>query len=147
MLDDAYNGKAWHGPNLRGTLRRLTVKQALWRPGRGRHCIAEIALHCAYWKYAARRRLLGGARGGFPLKGSNWFAAPPNLSEGAWKEWVALLDAEHAALREAVAMQTPRQLAAAPRGKKIDNRKLVYGMASHDVYHAGQIRLIKSLMG
>ncbi len=147
MLDDAFDGKAWHGPNLRGTLRRLSAGQALWRPGKGRHCIAEIAVHCAYWKYASRRRLRGDARGGFFLKGSNWFPAPAALDEAEWKRWVAALDAEHAALREAVAAFPPRQLAVVPPGSKVNNRKLIYGIASHDVYHAGQIRLIKSLMG
>ena len=75
MLDDAYQRKAWHGPNLRGSLRGVTADQALWRPAPGRHSIGELAVHCAYWKYAVRRRLTGLKRGTFPRKGSNWLPA------------------------------------------------------------------------
>ena len=70
LLDGGYDKKAWHGPNLRGAIRRLNALQADWRPGPGRRSIADITVHCAYWKYAARRRLVGGKRGSFALKGS-----------------------------------------------------------------------------
>src|SRR3972149_6893245 len=58
-LDEAFERQAWHGPNLLGTLRRVNAAQAAWRPGPGRHNIWEIALHTAYWKNAASRRLTG----------------------------------------------------------------------------------------
>ena len=68
LLDEAFCRKSWHGTNLRGSLRGLPVQQAGWRPPGGRHTIADIVVHCAYWKYAVRRRLRGDARGSFPLK-------------------------------------------------------------------------------
>ena len=60
LLDQAYDRPSWHGTNLRGSLRRVTPEQAAWRPGPARHNIWEIAVHAAYWKYAAWRRLTGG---------------------------------------------------------------------------------------
>lgn len=145
MLDDAFDKPAWHGPNLRGTLRRLSVAEAMWRPQPKRHCIAEIVVHCAYWKYAARRRLRGDKRGSFPLKGSNWFALPTKLTDDQLKEYVRILDAEHAALRQTVVELPPSQLLVVPQGAKVTNQKLIYGIAAHDVYHAGQIRLLKAM--
>ena len=59
LLDQAYDRPSWHGTNLRGSLRRVTPEQAAWRPGPARHNIWEIAVHAAYWKYAAWRRLTG----------------------------------------------------------------------------------------
>ncbi len=85
LLDEAYNKQAWHGAQLRGTLRRVNATQATWRPKPQRHNIAEIAVHCAYWKYAVRRRILGEKRGSFPLKGSNWFPISSHLTDGRWK--------------------------------------------------------------
>lgn len=146
-LDDAFNKTAWHGPNLRGAIRGVPVEQAIWRPSPKRHNIAEIAVHCAYWKYAARRRLRGDKRGSFPLEGSNWFAVPRGLTAAQWREYVKLLDGEHALLREAIAEMTPARLRQVPKGSKVSNAKLIYGIAAHDVYHAGQIRLLKSLYG
>src|SRR4029077_12067449 len=85
LLDQGFDLKAWHGPNLRGAIRRLTAEQAAWRPRLGRHSIAEIVVHCAYWKYAVRRKLRDDRRGGFRVKGSNWFPQPDDLNERDWK--------------------------------------------------------------
>jgi hypothetical protein len=91
ILDEAYEKQAWHGPNLRGSLRGISAGQAAWRPGPGRHNIWEIAVHAAYWKYAVRRRLTGEKRGSFPFKGSNWFQRPESISEKAWQDDLRLL--------------------------------------------------------
>ncbi len=145
MLDEGYHGKAWHGPTLRGAIHGLSPRQVLWRPKRERHNIAEIAVHCAYWKYAGRRRLTGEKRGSFPLKGSNWFELPAKLSAPAWKDYVHLLQEQHEKLRDAVANLPPRRLKEVVRGAKVTNSNLLYGLALHDTYHAGQIRLLKSM--
>ncbi|HYS56183.1 MAG TPA: DinB family protein [Thermoanaerobaculia bacterium] len=134
MLDDAYQRKAWHGPNLRGSLRGLTDDQASWRPARGRHSIWELAVHCAYWKYAVRRRLIGLKRGTFPRKGSNWL--PPS---GDWNDDLRLLANEQRELLDAIRTASSPKLRA--------HERLIYGVAAHDVYHTGQIQLIKRLGG
>jgi hypothetical protein len=140
-IDEAYNRSAWHGPNLRGALRGVSAADAPWRPSPDRHNIWEEAVHCAYWKYAARRRIVGAKRGSFTLAGSNWFvrpeAAPP--ADAAWKADLRLLDEQHGLLREAVAAFCQRG-AASPA-----DLRLVRGIAFHDVYHAGQIQLLKRL--
>jgi hypothetical protein len=136
-LDEAYDCKGWHGTTLRGALRGLKAKDVYWRPPRARHNIYELTLHAAYWKYAVRQRLAGGKRGAFRMKGSNWFTSPPANDERAWKDAVALLESEHRALRAAVesAELSPK------------NVRLIYGVAAHDLYHTGQIQLIKRMRG
>jgi uncharacterized damage-inducible protein DinB len=143
MLEEAYHGPAWHGPHLRGALRGISAKSVVRRPDRSRHNIAEIAVHCAYWKYAACRRLTGEKRGSFPIKGSNWFTVQ-QLSDADWKDYLQLLDNTHARLREAVINLPTKRLDEIPQGARVTNIRLLYGMALHDVYHAGQIRLLKS---
>lgn len=145
IIDEGYEKKAWHGPNLRGSIRGLDAKRAAWRPGPGRHNIWEIVVHAAYWKYAVRRRILGEKRGSFPLKGSNWFIRPTRSTEGAWREDITLLDDTHRKMRAAVAGLSPRDLRKIPRGSKVTNSAIIYGIALHDVYHAGQIQLLKRL--
>ncbi|HEV8537414.1 MAG TPA: DinB family protein [Bacteroidota bacterium] len=146
-IREGYINKAWHGPNLAGSIRGLTAKEAAWRPGNGRHNIWEIVVHCAYWKYAVRRRLLGEKRGSFPLKGSNWFRCPDGQpSEGDWRQDVKLLREMHYALIEAVEAMRPSQLDEISRGgTKVSNRRMIAGIAMHDVYHAGQVQLLKRL--
>ena len=148
ILDQAYNKTSWHGTNLRGSLRRVTPAQASWRPAPGRHNIWEIAVHAAYWKYAAARRFTGGSRGSFPLKGSNWFARPavPGASmEKAWKSELELLDDMHDILRAVVARLSAKDLPRTPSDKKVSNFALISGGAAHDLYHAGQIQVLKRL--
>jgi hypothetical protein len=145
IIDAAYDRKSWHGTNLRGSLRGLTVAQAAWRPDPGRHNIWELIVHAAYWKYIGLRRLTSGARGSFPLSGSNWLARPQELSERALKADIALLGDMHRALRDAVAALPPSQLAITPRGSTVSNFALLSGVAAHDLYHAGQIQLLKRL--
>ena len=144
-MDAAYGRAGWHGPNLRGSLRGVSAREAAWRPAEGRHNIWELAVHAAYWKYAVRRRLTGEKRGSFALKGSNWFERPEAPGESAWKQDRELLDGQHRLLREAVALLTPARLRQRPRGSRHPVAALVYGAAAHDVYHAGQIQLLKVL--
>jgi hypothetical protein len=89
--------------------------------------------------------LTGGARGSFPLKGSNWFKRPQEKTEKAWKGDIELLDQMHRELRAAVARVSTKDLALTPPGKKVSNFALLSGIAAHDLYHAGQIQLLKKL--
>lgn len=148
MIDQAFDRRAWHGTNLRGAVRGVTAKEAAWRPGKGRHNVWELVVHAAYWKYTVRRRLLGEKRGSFPLEGSNWFPRPEpgRATEAAWKKDIALLVETHKSMRAAVAVLSPRELDTRPRGTKFDTRGLVVGIAAHDLYHTGQIQIIKRLM-
>ncbi len=145
IIDEAYEKRAWHGPNLRGSIRGVELQVAACRPGPSRHNIWEIVVHAAYWKYAVRRRILGEKRGSFPLKGSNWFIRPTSLTEEAWREDIALLEDMHRNMRAAVAGFSPKDLQKIPRGSKVSNASIIYGIALHDVYHAGQIQLLKPM--
>src|ERR1700680_3322398 len=110
LIDEAYDRAAWHGPNLRGSIRGVTAGEAARPPRAGRPNIWEIAVHAAYWKYAVRRRLSGEKRGSFSLPGSNWFARPVDRTEKAWRADVALLNREHILLREVVSSFEPENL-------------------------------------
>lgn len=147
QLEEAYRRATWHGPNLRAALRGVGAEEAAWRPQAGRHNVWELAVHAAYWKYVARRRLTGEKRGAFALEGSDWFARPArgSGSEQAWQDDLALLEKEHRALREAVAGLSDESLDETPSGTRKTRARLIWGAAAHDVYHAGQMQLVKAL--
>jgi hypothetical protein len=141
LLDEGYTRKTWHGPNLRQSIKGITARQAAWRPASGAHNIWELTVHSAYWKYAVRRKIEGGKRGSFVLKGSNFFARPEKgkANEAAWHADRQLLENEHRSLAEAV-----RKVLRTQRAAKL--LPAIYGVAFHDIYHAGQIRLLRRLM-
>lgn len=146
LIEESYSAKAWHGSNLRGSLRGVSAREASRRPAPGRHNIWEIVVHCAYWKYIVRRRLLSEKKGSFPLKGSNWFHRPDAMTEAAWKRDIALLHQCHQDLVNALRTLRDGSLGKKPRASKVSNAAVLRGIASHDVYHAGQIQLIKRLI-
>lgn len=145
LLEDSYRRRPWQGPSLRGALRGVRAAQATWRPAGARHSIWELTLHAAYWKYAVRRMLTGEKRGGFARKGTNWFSAPASATEKEWKLALAILENEHRQLADAAERVSPAALSKKPRGSSRTTGNLLYGVASHDVYHTGQIQLLKRL--
>ena len=121
-------------------------EQAAWRPASKRHSIWELALHLAYWKYAVRRHLVALPQGSFPRSPADWPAVPKPADARGWKADRALLRSEHVELVEAVRAFDPRKLDEAAPGKGnyrfVD---LLFGIAGHDLYHVGQIQMLKRL--
>ena len=146
LIDESYEKKAWHGPNLRGSIRGLSSDEAAWRTDSKRHNIWEIVVHAAYWKYIVRRRLTGEKRGSFPIKGSNWFRRPQSKSDSAWIDDIHLLDEVHRSMRDVIEEMSSKNLETIPTGSNVSNVQMISGIASHDVYHTGQIQILKRLM-
>lgn len=145
QLEQAFQRKSWHGTNLSGSIRGLKPDLAAFRPGKGRHNIWELIVHCAYWKYSVFRRLAKEPGGSFGLRGSNWFERNGG-SDADLKSDIRLLKKEHKNLVEAVGGFPARKLGEVPKGSKTNYRDLIIGAAAHDLYHAGQIQLIKRML-
>ena len=83
------------------------------------------------------------------MKGSNWFPRPVESGSSIERAWQGrsrdLLDDMHDALRAAVVLLSAKDLSRTPPGKKVSNFALLSGVAAHDLYHAGQIQLLKRL--
>jgi len=145
LLDEGFNKAAWHGPNLMGSLRGISLEALLYRPRAGGHNAWELALHCAYWKYTVRNRLLAGERNTFPLEGSNFFSRDSGLTLEDWKKDVALLKRQHALLKTAILGLPQKTYGDRIPGSRHTVRRTVLGIAAHDIYHAGQISLLKRM--
>ena len=146
-IDEAFDKRSWHGTNLRGSLRGVTLEQAApgGRRGRARHNIWELVVHAAYWKYDIRRRLTGEKAHSFAIEGSNFWTRPLEGTPGEWRRDLRLLEDEHAQLRAAVAAFPASRWTRKAPGKPFNFEGLVRGVAAHDLYHAGQIQLLKRL--
>lgn len=150
MVEEGFQKAAWHGPNLRGALRGVGVDEAAWRPGKNRHNIWELTVHAAYWKYAVTKRLTGSKTHEFPEKGANFFARDVRKmgrgeAEKNWKRDLALLAKTHKELRKAIASLEEGEFDQPCRGSRQMAMRNAAGIAMHDVYHAGQIQLLRKL--
>jgi hypothetical protein len=144
-IDEAFDKRSWHGTNLRGALRGVTFEQAAHRVRPDRHNIWELAVHAAYWKHDIRRRLAGGEVPAFALEGSDFWTRPVEGTAAEWRADLALLQGEHDGLRAAVAAFPSSRWNRKAPGKPFNFEGLVRGVAAHDLYHAGQIQLLKRL--
>ncbi|MGH7679826.1 MAG: DinB family protein [Gemmatimonadaceae bacterium] len=141
IATEGYGDGAWHGNDLKAALAEVTPELAFWRPGPGRHNIAEIGLHHAYTARSVRARLAGskGIVEPFVLAGEDWF----ELDDDHALSWPTIRDtvaSQQERLVEAIgALQSVRL---SDQVKPFD---LILGITCHAIYHAGQIQLIKVL--
>jgi len=149
VLDEAFTAKGWQGTTLSGAVRGLTPRQALWRPsGDGsRHNVWELVLHTAFWKHAVRERVQGRGRTPFPRSPRNFPSVPARADAAAWKADVALLKRQHELLRRTVAGLPAARLEARLGASRWKVAEQIFGVAAHDLYHTGQIQLLKALQG
>jgi len=149
-LQRAHDGAPWHGPSRADVLRDVTAAEAAWRPAADTHSIWAIVLHMRSWTREVLRR----AQGGVPAEpeDGDWPAVPSLADEATWRATLDSLEASHAALRAAVAAMDDEARAARvkdrpwdPPGYAITQRAMIRSLAEHDVYHTGQLALLKRL--
>lgn len=144
--DEAALQKAWHGTNFLGSLSNVKASEALKRVSAKRHNIWELAVHSAYWKFRVIQRIKKDKDLKFPLKGTNWFKSPTTLSAKEWKEIRNLARTMHTRLQKTISELKENELMRRRENSKYTNWQLVVAIALHDVYHTGQIQLLKRLI-
>lgn len=147
VLTEAYRGPAWHGASLVQALKSVSLDDARWRHSSGRNTIWELVLHLAYARHCVLGRLGAGPRRKFPrpLRKSWWPVMPDPATESAWKADLALLAECQARLLEGVERAPAARLMARRPGQPATIGFEVLGVALHDTYHTGQIRLLQKL--
>ncbi len=143
QLRRAYEGEAWHGPPLKQILAGVTAEQAARRLLPQAHTIWELVLHIAAWESIVRRRLAGEAIEATPEQ--DW---PPvrDAGETAWKKTLADLEHGHMQLRRSAAALSDDQFMNKAPGKDYSLYGMLHGVIQHDLYHAGQIALLKKAL-
>jgi uncharacterized damage-inducible protein DinB len=142
QLKHTYEGNAWHGPSVREALDGVRAEQATARPLTGAHNIWELVQHIAVWEDAVRRRLAGD-RAQITLASPQDWPPAGEASEAAWQQAKTALDRVHEALREAIA-RVPESRLDEPILEGMSSVYVtLHGIIHHDLYHAGQIAILK----
>lgn len=136
----SWDGDAWHGPSLREVLRDVMASEANARPIAGSHTIAEIVQHLAYWRWVMVERVAGKLVS--PEHDEQW-PPPRDASESAWQEAVALLESRHQAMMQTLGKLSDEQLNQPIAGRDYNLYGQLHGSLQHDIYHIGQIALLK----
>jgi uncharacterized damage-inducible protein DinB len=140
QLRRAFDGIAWHGPALLELLDGVDAATAAAKPLPHVHCIWELVLHTAAWDGAVLRRL-GGEK--LQLTGVKNFPPVDRPTETAWRKAVADLKRTHETLVRTVAALPDSRLWDRVPGKRYDFYHMLHGVVQHELYHAGQIAILK----
>jgi uncharacterized damage-inducible protein DinB len=143
QLRRAFEGPAWHGDPLLEILAGVEARTAAARPIQNAHGIWELVLHIAAWDDVVRRRTGGAA---VTLTDEQNFPAIPEASENAWHRTLTAAKETHDDLVEIVAAFPDSRLGEQVPGKSENYYTFYYmlsGITQHELYHAGQIALLK----
>ena len=140
QLRRAFEGDAWHGPALLELLQDVDAARAAAKPLPKVHSIWELVMHVAAWDSAACLRLGGES---VQLTGTANFPIVPKPTEAAWRKALAQAKRAHDVLVKTVATLPESRLRERVPGKKYDFYHLLHGVAQHELYHAGQIAILK----
>jgi uncharacterized damage-inducible protein DinB len=144
QLRRAFDGGAWHGPALLELLEDVDAATAAARPLPDVHSIWELVLHVAVWDDAALRRLDGKK---WQPTGLANFPPVSNATDAAWRKAVAATNRTHDRLVKTVAALPDSRLGDRVPGKRYDFYHMLHGVAQHELYHAGQIAILKKARG
>lgn len=142
QLRRAFEGDAWHGPALLELLEDVDAATAAAKPLPSVHSVWELVMHIAVWDKAAIRRLNGEKTQ--PAGVAN-FPIVPKPTEAAWRKAVLQLKRTHDVLVKKVAALPDSRLRDRVPGKKYDFYFMLHGVVQHELYHAGQIAILKKL--
>lgn len=144
QLQRAFEGDAWHGPSVQELLSDVTADQAARRPLAHAHNIWEIVLHITAWESVVRRRLAGEVIQELPDE-QDW---PPvgETSEAAWEKTLEDLKRGQQRLRQAIRGLRDDRLPEAVPSSDHSVYVMLHGVVQHDLYHGGQIALLKKAL-
>ncbi len=134
-----FDGAGWYGGNLLTALRKSDYRLAGSKLP-ALKTIYQQAHHAAFWKYVAIRRITGDKSLKFRYPGANWPRQISPASESEWKAIISYLRELQQTLIEQVKSLSESKLS---EGRTL---RLLHGVASHDVYHNGQIRHLRAML-
>ncbi|HXQ26303.1 MAG TPA: DinB family protein [Candidatus Acidoferrales bacterium] len=144
QMDRAFHGEAWHGPALMSLLEGISAEDASKHTIHGVHSIWELVNHIAAWHTIAQHRLAGETP---EVTHERDWPHVWEVSEAAWKRALEQLVESRARLRKAAEGLREHQLDEIPAGTSVSRYSLLHGVVQHDLYHAGQIAILKKALG
>jgi len=144
----AFDGEAWHGPSVMKLLEGVTAEQAAAHPIPGAHSIWELTQHIRAWEGACLRRLNGDPA---QLSDQEDWEPVNDFSEASWAQTKRSLRETHEQLLQAIGTVDDSRLDQPiidhPKIKFSSVYVTLHGGVQHDLYHAGQIAILKKALG
>jgi uncharacterized damage-inducible protein DinB len=141
QLNRAFGGEAWYGPPLRNLLDGVDEEHAKQHPIAGAHSIFELVVHVRTWMDVVARRIA--VSEDVLTTVEDW----SDLAGTSWTETLEELEHAESRLVDAVARLSTERLEQKVAGQNHSIHGEVMGVLQHNVYHAGQIAILKRALG
>jgi uncharacterized damage-inducible protein DinB len=139
------NGKGWFGNNLQQQLEGITAEKAAKIPQNLNHSIAEIINHMMAWRLFIVEKLNGNADYEVWETDLDWVKIT-QLSELDWQNLQNQLTENQALLVKTITEKAEALLDAKVDGREYNFRLMLNGIVQHDIYHIGQISIVRKLV-
>ena len=139
MLQNAYNGAAWHGASIMEILEKINANQA-FQPSEHIHRICELVQHITGWRVFVIKRLEGDAF--YEVSQTENWRTFKNPTEATWEEIKADLAESQKNMISALEKISDEKLHDEVEGKAYDYYTMIHGVIQHDLYHLGEIALL-----
>lgn len=143
LLKNSWDGRMWHGTNLKETLKGIDTEKAFRKPGAGSHNIYELVMHMHCWRSFVYEHLNGNADFKVIINSDIDWPVSYETTEANWQQALALLEKSQARLTEAFSKFEDAQLDEPMHGRKFSWYDFVHGLIQHDIYHSAQIAILK----
>jgi uncharacterized damage-inducible protein DinB len=144
QLRRSQQGTAWHGPAVAELLKGVDSALAQRRLVAGAHNIWELVLHVTAWQAVTLRAVEGDkipemdGQDDWPLTGH---------SEQDWRDAVERLERVNEELVTSLAKFPDERLRDTVPGRDFSFYFLLHGVVQHNIYHAGQMAMLKVAAG
>jgi uncharacterized damage-inducible protein DinB len=142
QLQRTFQGRAFHGPAVEEALDGVNAKMAAARVRGSTHSIWQIVKHMTFWQDTARDWLKGSTRR--PAPGEDW-SQITDKSEAAWQQARKDLRRAYDQLRDEVLLLDEKHLEEPIFEAMSKVEVVLHGIIQHNIYHAGQISLLKKM--
>lgn len=142
LFENTFTGNAWHGPAVMEVLSDLTVEETLNKIGNS-HTIAELVEHMITWRQFVVKKLEGDAL--YDVTEAENFRSVSTITEKDWKATLERLQLSQDTLLSLLKSITDEKLNEIVGKRDYNYYTLLHGIIQHDIYHLGQIVLMRKL--
>lgn len=143
MLQNSWDGNMWHGTNLKQVLEGIDFGKAFRKPTAGSHNIYELLMHMHCWRKFTVEQLKGNSSYQVELNSETDWPVKYEQTEASWKTGLALFKKSQEEIMASFSNLKEEMLDEMVPGRKFTWYALIHGLIHHDIYHSGQISILK----
>lgn len=145
QFEAVYRNQPWYGDNLLSVLEDVTDAEAFTRPAPNLKSLAELVAHVIYWRQSLIKRLEGDTSFKASMKSEDNWPALVSLKNMGWPALCLQLEQTQQQLLKQLQRHDETVLQE-PYRTGTSVQQLIEGVLQHDIYHQGQMALVKKMV-